>query len=78
MRYNKRWAVSFFLGLWMYSLIVWGWIGLNYYVYPKYQFEAISIYIPIPQNLLADAMFPVSFLSFVIWHYLRNEPHTSG
>lgn len=72
MRYNRRWALAWSMGIWIYSLLVWIWVGVNYYVFPRYQFEAISIYVPIPQNLLADVMFPVSFLSFVIWAYLRQ------
>lgn len=74
MRYNRRWALSLSLGLSIYSFIVWLWVGINYYVYPRYQFEGISAYIPIPQDLLADVAFPVSFLSFVLWYYLKQEP----
>ena len=78
MQYNRRWAVSIFMGLWVYCLLVWGWVGVNYYVYPRYQFLGISVWIPIPQNILADVTFPVSFLSFVIWYYLRQEPVGGG
>jgi hypothetical protein len=72
MRYNRRLAKHFFMALWIYSLIVWGWIGVNYYVYPRYQLESISIYVPIPQDILADIAFPVSFISLVVWLYLRE------
>jgi hypothetical protein len=28
---------------------------------------------PIPQNLVADIAFPVSFICFVVWLYLRKK-----
>jgi hypothetical protein len=69
----RRFARSFFLGVWVYSLILWGWIGLNFYIDPKLQTGPLSLYIRIPQNLIAVIAFPVSFIAFVLWSYLRRE-----
>jgi hypothetical protein len=71
---GNRLASSLFLGAWIYSLILWGWIGLNALLYPKYQTAHLSIYIPIPQNLIADIALPFSFICFVLWEYLRKAP----
>ena len=68
----RRLAVSFLLGLWIYCLILWAWVGLNYYLEPSLQFAPLSIYVPIRQNLAADLAFPISFISFVLWSYLRK------
>ena len=62
-----------FMGLWLYSLVLWGWIAVNYYLLPAYQYGPLSIYIPIPQNLVADIAFPISFICFVVWVYLRKN-----
>jgi hypothetical protein len=69
----RRFTTSLFMGLWLYSLILWGWIALNYYLLPVYQYGPLSIYVPIPQNLVADIAFPVSFICFVVWIYLRKS-----
>jgi hypothetical protein len=65
-------AVVFFKALWIYSLILWGFIVLFFFVYPTDQYDQLSIYVPIPQNLLAILAFPVSFVSFIIWEYLKK------
>ena len=70
----RKFLTSLFFGMWLYSLVIWGWIALNYYLLPVYQYGPLSIYIPIPQNLVADIAFPASFVFFVIWHYLRKRP----
>ena len=70
---SRKFLTSLFLGLWLYSLGLWGWIALNYYLFPAYQYGPLSIYIPIPQNLIADFAFPVSFICFVIWNYFRRR-----
>jgi hypothetical protein len=69
----RRFLSSFFFGAWIYSLVLWGWIALNYYLLPVYQTGPLSIYVPIPQNLVADIAFPVSFACFVVWVYLRKK-----
>ena len=43
-----------------------------FFVYPADQYDQLSIYVPIPQNLLAILAFPVSFVSFIIWEYLKK------
>jgi hypothetical protein len=71
---NRSLAVAFFKGLWIYSLILWAFIVVFFFVYPADQLDQLSIYIRIPQNLLAVIAFPVSFVSFIIWEYLRKTP----
>ncbi len=69
----KRLAAAFFEGLWIYSLILWAWIAVNYYIYPEFQTGPLTLYLPVPQNLVATIAFPVSFVSFVIWRYLGRQ-----
>jgi len=70
---RRRLISSILLGVWIYSLLLWGWIGLNYFLLPAYQTGWLSIYIPIPQNLVADIAFPLSFVCFVLWEYFRKS-----
>jgi len=65
--------LSFLKGVWIYCLILWGYIVADMFVFPEYQTLGISKYIPIPQNLIADLAFPISFLSFVAWEYRRKR-----
>jgi len=69
----RRFAVSFFLSLWIYALILWGWIGLNFYLQPDQQRGPLTLYVSIPQNLVATIAFPVSFIAFAFWAYLRKS-----
>jgi hypothetical protein len=62
---------ALFLGLWVYLLIIWVYIVVDSFLFPQYQYMSISIYVPIRQNMLADAAFPLSFVFFVVWAYLR-------
>ena len=66
-------ATIFFKALWIYSLILWGFIVVFFFAYPSQQYDQLSIYVPIPQNLLAIVAFPVSFVSFIVWEYLKEE-----
>jgi len=63
--------LSIFKGIWIYSLLLWLYTVASTFVFPQYQYDQISIYIHIPQNLISDVSFPVSFLAFVVWEYLR-------
>lgn len=60
-------------GVWIYSFILWAYIVADMFVFPQYQFSGISRLIPVPQNLIADLAFPLSFISFVAWEYLRHN-----
>ena len=71
---RTRFLTSLFLGLWLYSLALWGWVAVNYYLLPQYQFSSLSIYVAIPNDLVAVVAFPLSFVFFVIWDYLRRSP----
>ena len=66
--------MALLLGTWIYSLILWGYIVVDSFLFPVYQTLPISKYIPIiPQNLIADVAFPLSFVCFVLWVYWRNQ-----
>ena len=71
---KKRLAIPFLKGIWIYTLILWIYIVGDMFAFPQYQYGAISRFVPIPQNLIAVIAFPVSFLTFVVWEYLRNLP----
>lgn len=58
--------------IWIYSLIVWIFTVASFFIFPQYQYDQISIYIPIPQDVIADASLPVSFIFFTVWEYLRK------
>ena len=66
-------ALSLLKGLWIDLLIMWLDIVADMFVFPQYQFGPISIYVPIPQDLIAVVAFPASFLAFVAWEYLRIQ-----
>ncbi|MDG6994434.1 MAG: hypothetical protein JRN52_00810 [Nitrososphaerota archaeon] len=65
--------ISLLKGIWIYALIIWAYIVLDTFLFPEYQFLGISKWIPIPQNIVADLAFPVSFLAFVLWDYQRKK-----
>ncbi|MGH2639095.1 MAG: hypothetical protein ACRDF4_07435 [Rhabdochlamydiaceae bacterium] len=65
--------ISLLKGIWIYTLILWAYIVLDMFLFPAYQYLGISKFIPIPENLLADVAFPMSFLSFVAWDYLKKS-----
>jgi len=74
-RPNKsRFLVSLLKGVWIYSLIIWVYIVADMFLFPKYQFDPISRYVPIiPQDFIATIAVPISFISFVAWEYLRTQ-----
>jgi len=71
---TRAFLTALFKGLWIYSLLIWVWVGINYYVFPQFQTGPITLYVWVPQNLVATIAFPVSFVSFVAWEYLRKAP----
>ncbi len=71
--HDEALKISLLKGIWIYSLITWAYIVADMFVFPQYQTLGISKYVPIPQNILADVAFPVSFLSFVYWEYLKKK-----
>jgi hypothetical protein len=60
-------------GLWIYLLVLWVYIVIDMFLFPQYQFLGISAYIPVPQNIIADLAFPLSFVCFVLWKYLGKQ-----
>jgi len=69
----KQFRVSLLKGIWIYGLILWVYVAVDAFLFPEYQFLGISAWIPIPQNILADFAFPISFISFVWWEYLKKK-----
>lgn len=72
-RNDRLFKISLLKGIWIYTLILWAYVVLDTFLFPIYQFQGISKWIPIPQNILADLAFPVSFVSFVMWEYLKRK-----
>jgi hypothetical protein len=70
---RRLFALSLFKGLWIYSLLVWLYTIASTFLFPQYQYDQISIYIQVPQNLIADVSLPFSFVCFVAWEYLRTK-----
>ncbi len=75
---KKKLAVPLLKALWIYTLILWMYIVADMFVFPQYQYDPISRFVPIPQNLIAVTAFPVSFLAFAVWEYLRNLPDSTS
>lgn len=71
---RRRLRVAFLLGAWIYGLILWVYIVVDSFIFPAYQYLAISKFVPIPQNVIADLAFPLSFVCFVAWAYTKGEP----
>lgn len=71
---RRRFLLAFLLGAWIYGLILWVYVVVDSFIFPPYQYLAISKFIPIPQNVIADLAFPASFVCFVLWAYKRAEP----
>ena len=71
---QRKFRTALFQGVWIYSLILWAYVVIDSFLFPPYQYLAISNYVPIKQNILADIAFPVSFISFVLWVYYRQQP----
>ena len=69
---NRKFVLSLLKGLWIYTLMLWIYVIADMFVFPQYQYAAISRLIPIPQNLIAVIAFPVSFFAFIGWEYLRT------
>ena len=75
---RKKFILPFLKGVWIYTLILWVYIVADMFVFPQYQYDAISRFIPIPQNLIGVIAFPLSFLAFIAWEYIRNLPEVTG
>lgn len=69
----RKKVTALLLGSWIYSLILWGYIVADSWLFPPYQYLPISNYIPVKQNIIADLAFPFSFICFVLWTYLRDQ-----
>jgi hypothetical protein len=68
--------VSISAGLWIWLMMLWAYIVIDMFWLPATQFEAISVYVPIPQNLAADVAFPTAMIFFILWGWLRKMEAT--
>lgn len=60
-------------GLWIWLLLVWGYIAIENFIYPSWVANTnLGVYFPVPQNLLVIAAFAASFVFFVLWKYLKT------
>lgn len=55
---SERFLTSFFMGAWLYSLILWGWVALNYYLLPVYQTAPFQSTFPFPRILWPTSLSP--------------------
>jgi hypothetical protein len=70
----RKFRIALLLGIWIYTLVLWAYIVVDSFLFPAYQYLPISNFVPIRENLLADLAFPVSFVCFVLWAYMRDSP----
>lgn len=68
----RTFLIALFKGIWIYSLVVWLFVVASFFIFPQYQYDQISIYIPIPQDVIGVVSLPISFVSFVVWEYMRK------
>ena len=65
---RKKELRAIFEGLFIYLLLTWVYIGIENLLYPAAVANTnLSVYVPIPQNLLAVVSFVLSFVFFVLW-----------
>ncbi|MCL4406846.1 MAG: hypothetical protein M1573_02440 [Candidatus Parvarchaeota archaeon] len=65
---RKKELRAIFEGLFIYLLLIWVYIGIENLLYPAAVANTnLSVYVPIPQNLLAVVSFVLSFVFFVLW-----------
>ncbi len=65
---RKKELRAIFEGLFIYLLLIWVYIGIENLLYPAAVANTnLSVYVPIPQNLLAVVSFILSFVFFVLW-----------
>ena len=65
---RKKELRAIFEGLFIYLLLIWVYIGIENLFYPAAVANTnLSVYVPIPQNLLAVVSFILSFVFFVLW-----------
>ncbi len=62
---SKRLTLSILKGLWIYSLILLAYFVAETIVYPKTATGWLTLYVRIPQDIIAMIVFIVSFLTFV-------------
>lgn len=65
---KKKELRAVFEALFIYFLLIWVYIGIENLLYPAAVANTnLSVYVPIPQNLLAVVSFILSFVFFVLW-----------
>ena len=71
---QKRILIVLSESLWLYFLLIWLYIAVENLIYPvRVATTNLAEYFPVPQNLLVLAAFAASFVSFIIWRYLKES-----
>ncbi len=72
-RDDRHLLTVLFEALWLYFLLVWGYIAVENLVYPtQVATTDLAVYFPVPQNLLVIVSFTASFVFFILWRYLKE------
>lgn len=65
--------LAFLKALWIWGLLTWLYVVADIHIFPEAQFWNLSVYVPIPTNLVGIVAFIVSFVAFVLWTWLNDD-----
>lgn len=68
----KKSLVALTKGVWIWGLFTWAYVVLNITLFPQAQFWDLSVYVPIPTDLVGVLSFLVSFVAFVLWEWSKG------
>lgn len=56
-------------GLWIYGLILWAYVAATILdpITAPFQTAPLSVYVPLPTDLVGVVAFIISFVAFVLW-----------
>ncbi len=74
MKRDRRHLLSvLFEALWLYFLLIWVYIAVENLIFPNQVATTnLAVYFPVPQNLLVIVAFAASFVSFLLWRYIKE------
>lgn len=71
---SRRVAHYVLEGIWIWSLLLWGYLSIAINLYPQYQFTGISFYLNWPpQDVLALITFPLAFTGYIAWRLTDDK-----
>jgi hypothetical protein len=71
---SRKLATSALMGLWIYSILLWAYVVADNLInHFAHQYSPLSVYVPVPEDLVAVTAFVTSFVAFVAWEYLRSS-----